>query len=176
MPLEDSMQQIKWTERTFNFDFPSGLYPELIERLRGTPARAADRLLGVKSVPLNQRRGDSWSIQEHIGHLADLDAILFLVRLDEYERGVESLQPADMSNRTTEAANHNARSVAEILDYFRRTRAVLVERLERLEPSLFSRTAFHPRLKVQMRLVDLMFFQAEHDDHHLATITEILRA
>ena len=170
------MQQIKWTERTFNFDFSSGLYPELIERLRGTPARVADRLQGAKSVPLNQRRGNSWSIQEHVGHLADLDDILFLVRLDEYERGVESLQPADMSNRTTEAANHNARSLAEVLDYFRRTRAVLVERLAGLEPSLFSRTAFHPRLKVQMRLVDLMFFQAEHDDHHLATITEILRA
>ena len=169
------MTQIKWTERTFNFDFPAGLYPELIERLRGTPARVADRLLGVEAVRLNQRRGDSWSIQEHVGHLADLDDILFLVRLDEYVRGVESLQPADMSNRTTEAANHNAKTPALVLDYFRRTRAVLVNRLEQFEPSLFSRTAFHPRLKVPMRLVDLMFFQAEHDDHHLATISEILR-
>ena len=169
------MQQIKWTERTFNFEFPSGLYPELIERLRGTPARVADRLLAAKSVPLNQRQGNSWSIHEHVGHLADLDDILFLVRLDEYVRGVDSLQPADMSNRTTEDANHNVKSTVEILDYFRRTRAVLVEKLEGLDSALFSRSAFHPRLKVPMRLVDLMFFQAEHDDHHLATISQILR-
>ena len=168
------MPQIRWTERTFSFDFPAGLYPELIERLRGTPARAADRVLGVEAVRLNQRRGNSWSIQEHVGHLADLDDILFLLRLDEYLKGVESLQPADMSNRTTEAANHNAKSLAEVLDYFRRARAVLVDKLERVEPSLFSRTAFHPRLKVSMRLVDLMFFQAEHDDHHLATISSLL--
>ena len=169
------MPQIRWTERSFNFDFPAGLYPELIERLRGTPARVTDRLAGIDPSRLNRRHGDAWSILENIGHLADLDDILFLVRLDEYGRGVESLQPADMSNRTTEAANHNAKSLGEILDYFRRTRAVLVEKLEHLDPALFSRTAFHPRLKVQMRLADLMFFQAEHDDHHLATISGILR-
>jgi hypothetical protein len=26
-----------------------------------------------------------------------------------------------------------------------------------------------------MRLVDMMFFMAEHDDHHLARITELAR-
>jgi uncharacterized damage-inducible protein DinB len=170
------MSRIKWTERTFNFDFPVGLYPELIERLRGTPARVADRLAGIDPSRLNRRRDNAWSILENIGHLADLDDILFLMRLDEYVRGVESLQPADMFNRTTEAANHNAKSLGEILEYFRRTRADLVKTLEHLDPALFGRPAFHPRLKVQMRLVDLMFFQAEHDDHHLATISEILRA
>jgi hypothetical protein len=34
----------------------------------------------------------------------------------------------------------------------------------------------HPRLGTPMRLVDMMFFVAEHDDHHLATITELARA
>jgi hypothetical protein len=28
-------------------------------------------------------------------------------------------------------------------------------------------------LKVQMRLVDMLFFQAEHDDYHLARISEL---
>ncbi|MFT4669296.1 MAG: hypothetical protein ACI9M9_001964 [Flavobacteriaceae bacterium] len=31
----------------------------------------------------------------------------------------------------------------------------------------------HPRLKVLMRPVDLLFFVAEHDDHHLATIVKL---
>jgi uncharacterized damage-inducible protein DinB len=169
------MKQLKWTERTFNFDFPAGLYPELIERLRGTPARVADRLQGVDVARVNQGRGTAWSIQEHIGHLADLDRALFRVRVDEYLRGMESLQPADMSNRITEEANHNAKSLEAVFHYFRKARAGLVEKLETLEPSVFSRSAFHPRLKVPMRMVDLMFFQAEHDDHHLATISGILR-
>jgi len=123
------MPQIKWTERTFKFDFPAGLYPELIERLRGTPARVADRLTGVDPSRLNRRRGSAWSILENIGHLADLDDGLFLVRLDEYQRGVESLQPADMTNRMTEEADHNRKSLEDILLYFRKTRAGLVSRL-----------------------------------------------
>ena len=168
------MTRIKWTERTFNFDFPAELYPELIERLRGTPARITDRLSGIAPHRLNQRRGQAWSILENIGHLSDLDDGLFLGRLEEFQRGVESLQPADMTNRMTEAANHNAKSLDEVLVTVRRSRAGLVDRLEACAPSLFSRSAFHPRLKVPMRLADMMFFQAEHDDHHLAAITRIL--
>ena len=32
---------------------------------------------------------------------------------------------------------------------------------------------FHPRLGTPMRLIDLAFFVAEHDDHHLAQITHL---
>ncbi len=31
--------QTKWIERHFNFDFPVGMMPVIIERLRGTPSR-----------------------------------------------------------------------------------------------------------------------------------------
>jgi hypothetical protein len=46
---------IDWVERRFDFNFPVGLYPELIDRLRGTPARLADRL-GPLSPALRTRR------------------------------------------------------------------------------------------------------------------------
>jgi predicted short-subunit dehydrogenase-like oxidoreductase (DUF2520 family) len=35
------------------------------------------------------------------------------------------------------------------------------------------RTSLHPRLKRPMRLIDLCFFVAEHDDHHLAIATRL---
>ena len=41
------MQRIKWTDRTFSFDFPAGIYPEMIERVRGTPARLEELLAGL---------------------------------------------------------------------------------------------------------------------------------
>jgi hypothetical protein len=34
-------------------------------------------------------------------------------------------------------------------------------------------TAHHPRLEQPMTVVDLCFFVAEHDDHHLAAITSL---
>ena len=52
---------------------------------------------------------------------------------------------------------------------------VNVARLDSLEAEVFGRIALHPRLNVQMRLVDMLFFQAEHDDYHLTRISELLR-
>jgi hypothetical protein len=43
-----------------------------------------------------------------------------------------------------------------------------------LDASLFARTIPHPRLKTPMRLVDHLYFAAEHDDHHLARIWELV--
>ena len=36
--------RILWPQRQFTFDFPVALYPELMERLRGTPVRVEERL------------------------------------------------------------------------------------------------------------------------------------
>ena len=167
---------IKWADRQFQFTFPVGTYPELIERLRGTPARLAERLTAVPADHLVQRYGGSWSMQEHAGHLADLDETLFLRRLDDYENGVPILRAADMTNAGTEAAQHNRRPLADVLGGCRTIRDRLVARLEGLEAEAFAQVARHPRLQCPMRLVDMLLFHAEHDDYHLARITELGRS
>lgn len=169
------MARIRWVDRRFEFNFPLELFPEFIERLRGTPARVAERLANLPRDVLLRRSGRHWSVQEHAGHLADLDEALFLPRLDDYARGVTTLRAADMTNQGTEAANHNALLLEVVLTRFRATRAAILRRLEALLPEDFGRTAHHPRLDRPMRLVDMVYFQAEHDDYHLASITEILR-
>jgi uncharacterized damage-inducible protein DinB len=169
------MQRIRWVDRRFTFDFPVGIYPELLERLRGTPARVSDRLHRVPPERLVRRPARGWSVQEHAGHLADLDDQLFLPRLDEYEFKVATLRAADLTNRATEAANHNASTLDTVLAAIAAARARVVVRLEALDPETFSRTALHPRLGRDIRLVDLLYFHAEHDDYHLASITELLR-
>ena len=50
----------------------------------------------------------------------------------------------------------------------------LLVRLETLDEAAFGRTLLHPRLKQPMRLVDHLYFVAEHDDHHLAKIWEMI--
>ena len=49
--------------------------------------------------------------------------------------------------------------------------------LQELDPLTLedaARTALHPRLQKQMRLVDMCYFSAEHDDHHLAMMRALL--
>jgi uncharacterized damage-inducible protein DinB len=50
-----------------------------------------------------------------------------------------------------------------------------VERAEALGPADLGHAALHPRLGQPMTVVDHLFFVAEHDDHHLAAIGELIR-
>ncbi len=164
--------RIKWTDRRFNFDFPAGIHPEMIERIRGTPARLEDLLARVSPEILTAQVDGRWSMQEHAGHLLDLESMVSQ-RIDEYLAGNAALHAADMSNRKTYNANHNDVAVDSILKAFRTARHEIVERLESFDAEIFERSALHPRLNVPMRLVDMLFFQAEHDDFHLARISEL---
>ena len=168
------IDRIKWTDRRFDFTFPAGLHPEMIERLRGTPARLEDRIGLLPANLLQRRDGDRWSIQENAGHLLDLEPLV-RQRLEQYLSGATELHAADMSNRKTYEASHNTVPIASILNQFRQQRMNIVDRLDSLNSEMFARSAFHPRLAVQMRLVDMIFFQSEHDDYHLARISELAR-
>jgi uncharacterized damage-inducible protein DinB len=166
---------IPWVERRFSFDFPAGIHPELIERLRGAPMRAEAMTRGLPREVLTRRDGPRWSIQEHVGHLADLDRATFLPRLAEFEAGAAVLTPADMKNRATEDAGHNARAIQEVVAAFRATRERITTRLEAQDGAFFERSALHERLNKAMRVVDLLAFKAEHDDYHLARVRELIR-
>src|SRR5437588_106511 len=98
------MRRTKWFEREFDFSLPVGVFPCVVERLRGTPARIED-----------------------------------------------------------------------LLARFRAARLRLVRRLEALSEEEVAASALHPRLQKQMRVIDMALFVAEHDDNHLATITELSR-
>ena len=78
-------------------------------------------------------------------------------------------------NRKTHAAKHNAKSVKEILRNFREARLQLVKRVEDFDEEVVKKTAIHPRLGQPMRLLDLVYFVVEHDDHHLAQIRQLWR-
>jgi hypothetical protein len=95
-------------------------------------------------------------------------------RLEDYARGLEVLRAADMKNRKTEEAGHNDARLEDLLASFRAARLSFVRRLEALSEDEAAASALHPRLGRQMRVIDLAYFVAEHDDHHLASITEIL--
>lgn len=157
------------------FALPTTMHPFVLERLRGTPARVEEKIRSIPRAALTRRDGNRWSIQEHIGHLLDLDE-LHAGRLDDYLAAARVLRAADMTNRKTWNAEHNARPVEEILRAFREERARFVARLDAWPSTAWGMTAEHPRLKLPMRVIDLAYFVAEHDDHHLAWMTELARA
>jgi hypothetical protein len=175
LPRPLSSKVPAWFERKFDFTFPAEQYPNVCVRLWGTPARLEEILRKVATdvdILVGKPQG-KWSAQEHAGHLLDLE-FLWTARVDDFLTGRGTLAAADLSNRQTHEANHNAQELAGILAGFRAARLRLVERLGTFEPDVFARASLHPRLRQPMRLVDHLYFVAEHDDHHLAKISELI--
>jgi uncharacterized damage-inducible protein DinB len=162
----------RWFDRKFELGLGGSAAPELLERLCRTPERLANAVSGLSPDVLTRRREGKWSIQENAGHLFDLEA-LWDQRLDDYDAGATELHPADVENRKTHEAAHNDRPISDIVAKFSAARGRIVDRLARMSPAELNRTALHPRLRQPMSVVDLCFFVAEHDDHHLRTIHEI---
>jgi RimJ/RimL family protein N-acetyltransferase/uncharacterized damage-inducible protein DinB len=168
------IEKTPWLERRFDLELPVSAFPLVLERLRGTPARLEDRVSKLESAVLARRAGETWSILEIIGHLVQVED-LWVGRLDDFAAGEAALRPALFESGRVERAGFNERPVRGLLYDFRIRRLEFVRRLEGLGEATLTRSAHHPRLNRPMRLLDLLLFAAEHDDHHLARIGEIAR-
>jgi uncharacterized damage-inducible protein DinB len=168
------MAQLPWFERKFNFDFPSGLYPEIFERLHGTPIRLHQSVSSCPVETLVKRDDDRWSIQENAGHLVDLEP-LWYGRIDDILSGKEVMREADLTNTSTHEAGHNEKDITIIMKAYYEKRNIMLSKLEELDAEAVAKSSLHPRLNKPMRIVDLAFFVAEHDDFHLARIRELIK-
>ena len=168
------MKSTKWFDRKFNFDTQQNTFPSIIERLRGTPVRLEEKMRSIPTDLLPIKVDNTWSIKENIGHLTDLEP-LWQGRLEDIMNGEKELRPTDLMNRKTDEAYHNEKSLNELLSSFRQIRTQTVAMLENLDGETIFKSALHPRLKTPMRTMDHFLFVAEHDDHHLARITELVK-
>jgi DinB superfamily len=165
-----NMNSLKWFERKFSFGLPKEMLPFYLERLEGTPARIENKIRAVNDVILSEKYGGKWSVKQHIGHLAEVDLVANR-RIDEIISGVAELSPA-----VFEPKDYSLWSLDDVLDYFQNIRAGNISKYASLKEEDLSKSSIHPRLKTPMTVVDLAWFDAEHDDHHLVAITEILKA
>jgi len=166
--------QTPWIERKFEFNFPVGLFPVIVERLRGTLLQLESTVKNIPDEKLSVKKDGKWSVKEVIGHLFDLEE-LWNGRIDDFLEHKQILRAADMSNAKTTAADHNSKPIDELLKQFMDARNKLITRVKDLDEATASLTALHPRLQTPMRLIDSLYFVAEHDDHHIAAISNLLR-
>jgi len=167
------MQKNKWFERKFDFSFQQNIFPSIIERLEGTSSRLRAKVEQTPSRLVDIKPDGKWSIKENIGHLIDLEP-LWQGRLKDILDNKEYLRSTDLENTKTDLAQHNSTSIKDLLLQFQYVRKITVGALTKLNEQDIYKTALHPRLKTPMRTMDLFLFVAEHDDHHLESITQII--
>lgn len=162
------MKRLDWFERTFIFGLPKAMLPFYLERLEGTIYRIQHKVAGVGDSILSERFNDKWSIKQNIGHLAEVDRVANK-RIDEMMAGVNILSPA-----VFEPQDYNPWPIEKVVALFKESRLSNINKYRGLSDLHLSKGSIHPRLKVMMNPVDLAFFDAEHDDHHLFKISDIL--
>ncbi len=163
------MKPLPWFERNLKFGLPAVMLPYYLERLGGTIVRMEAKVKGVSEEILATRLDNKWSMKQNIGHLAEVDRIANK-RLDEMTSGVSVLSPA-----VFEPQDYNPWPIEKVLDLFYTTRTENIKKYNSLLEADLKKSSLHPRLKMEMTPVDLAWFDAEHDDHHLVRMTEILR-
>jgi len=166
--------KVIWAIRKFNYEsIPTEQFPLIVERLRGTPARIEEKVKSLSEDVLTNRYEDKWSIKEIIGHLWVVER-LWDMRLDDYLKRLETLSPADLSGQSTDKQNFNNMPLEDVTGKFRKVRVDFVARLDELTEEQAGISSIHPRLNKPMRLIDMVFFAAEHDDQHLARMTDLI--
>jgi uncharacterized damage-inducible protein DinB len=167
------VQQTPWIQRSFHFDFDAGLFPVIFSRLEGSIFRLHTLLSGADD-EITAVRFEGWSVKEQVGHLADLES-LWWSRLQDFRNGKEILTAADMSNKKTEEAGHNENQLEKVFASFSNERQKMLEEIYEFDEEMLLRSALHPRLNQPMRVIDSLYFVAEHDDHHISSISNLLR-
>lgn len=162
------MSTLRWFDRKMTFGLPKEMLPFYLERLEGTLPRLERKVEGLDDAMLSARTNGAWSIKQHIGHLAEVDRIANH-RIREMLNGAEVMSPA-----VFEPQDYNPWPIGQVLAFFRNVRHENLATYRSIPEAELLKSSKHPRLGVLMTPVDLAWFDAEHDDHHLVKINEII--
>src|SRR5215217_4751731 len=116
---------LPWFERSFNFDFPIGLFPVIFSRLEGSIFRLSSILANADDEYCSHNE-NGWSVKEHLGHLYDLED-LWWKRLNDFVEHKAMLTTADLSNTKTKEAGHNEKTLESLMVAFTMERQKILE-------------------------------------------------
>lgn len=142
----------------------------LLRELRDAPEAFALLFARADEEALHHRPADGeWSAVEVVGHLGDLDAFNRTERFNAILMRDRPELPAYEPDARVAAADYQALSGTEALDFFKRERDLIVALLEGLRPVELARTGIHPRYgeRSLLQFADMR----NHDRTHLDQVT-----
>lgn len=168
------MNTPKWFDLKFDFSFGKETFQPLLSRLQDNIQLLRKAVLNLNETQLCFKPNNSWSIKEHIGHLIILES-LWQKRFVDIQNQKPVMSPADLNNKATDDAVFNQYSIDRLLTEFVEKRTKTLYQLSHLKDFPDSIRSLHPRLNQEMRVVDLMYFVAEHDEHHIHSILQLVK-
>lgn len=167
------MNTLKWFERKFDLSFGMEEYAAIYQRLKQAPANLKTILHDKPDQLLSQQPDDRWSVKEHTGHLCILEP-LWRTRIRDIAEKKPVLTPTDLNNSATSEAGFNNYSIEELLWKFEVERRETLSLLDSMHVAQQHHTSLHPRTQQPMRMIDIMYFTAEHDEHHIGVMQGLI--
>jgi uncharacterized damage-inducible protein DinB len=167
------MSTSKWFDRKFDFNIGIDDYPAIYKRLQQVPDTLAALLINKPNDILSHQPDGKWSVKEHTGHLSVLEP-LWRSRIHDIMEKKPMLTPTDLNNNATSQAGFNNYDITALISKFAEERKQTLSLLDSINIRDHQHTSLHPRMQQPMRLIDILYFTAEHDDHHLGVIGEMI--
>jgi uncharacterized damage-inducible protein DinB len=167
------METPKWFDRQFDFRIGSDDEAAIYARLQEATEIVKQCVQNIGEDILVQKPEGTWSVKEQIGHLFIIEP-LWRTRFEDIRQSRPALTPADLDNKATSAAGFNSRPVSDLVNAFGDERKKTISLLNTMNKEDKTKTSMHPRLQQPMRIIDLAYFVAEHDDHHIARIRQLI--
>lgn len=168
------MSTSKWFDRKFNFAFGPDEYASICQRLQQAPDTLSQLLHNIPEPILTHQPDGKWSVKEHTGHLSVLEP-LWRTRIHDILEKKPVLTATDLDNKATSEAGFNTYTITALLEKFLEERRTTLSLLDSINVPAKKHTSMHPRLQQPMRIMDIAYFTAEHDDHHIAVIRELIK-
>jgi len=167
------MIPIPWSQRVFDYGRSLDELPVLLERVQGTTARLSNLLARQPMAKLLHREEGKWSAMEHLGHLLALQE-RFEPRVDDFQQRLPKLCVINLQDQDPFIQGQRSRSLGDVLEEFRLKRLRFAYRVETLHHRSLVHAAYHQCQARAMRPMDMLLWIAEHDDHHLAIVRDLL--
>ena len=97
-----------------------------------------------------------------------------MARIKDFKNNATILSAGDGTKKKILETDHNNKNIKILLEEFKYARDHFIKELLSFSNSELIKQTLQPRLQKQMRVVDMAFFVAEQDDHHIAKMWEII--
>lgn len=167
------MKTANWFDRKFLFEETPPDYETIYSRLAAITNRLQEVCKEKTEQILEVKQEGKWSVKEHVGHLFILET-LWQRRFIDISDGKPELTLTDLDNMATSQAGFNNYQLDDLIKRFDEERGKTLSLVGNLDMLDTTKKSLHPRLQQYFRLIDHACFIADHDDHHLEAIQQIL--
>jgi hypothetical protein len=144
-----------------------------LEAAEKSPKQIAAAVSGVPDTTLRFKPApDKWSILEILGHLADIE-VVYAYRIRQMLADTQPVIAPMDQNAWAKKLGYSDSAPAELVALYGLNRHANLQLLRRLKPGDLEKSAYHPELKRDLTVAEIVQQMSGHGANHLQQIERL---